>query len=153
VVPPEGVNREAFTLAFLADHEGDCPACGYNVHALIQPRCPECGRPLEVQVVSAIGGVSAAWVTALIVEAVAAGIGLLVLLGEANDRMHDMRLSEPILMFSLLYFMCNLPVPAGVLVVRRWYVRWSALVQWMIASALIIMALVALVMLLSQVHR
>lgn len=24
---------------------GHCPACGYNLHALTEPRCPECGRP------------------------------------------------------------------------------------------------------------
>ena len=24
---------------------GYCPVCGYNLHALTEPRCPECGRP------------------------------------------------------------------------------------------------------------
>jgi len=27
--------------------EGYCTICGYNLHALTEPRCPECGTPFE----------------------------------------------------------------------------------------------------------
>src|SRR5689334_1067676 len=31
-------------------HDGDdlaCPMCGYNLRGLVDPRCPECGRPFD----------------------------------------------------------------------------------------------------------
>lgn len=42
--------RTIVGLFFLRLHRyalppGHCPACGYNLHALTEPRCPECGRP------------------------------------------------------------------------------------------------------------
>ena len=46
--------RTIVGLFFLRLHRwalppGHCPACGYNLHALTQPRCPECGRPFTPQ--------------------------------------------------------------------------------------------------------
>jgi hypothetical protein len=32
---------------------GHCPACGYDLHGLSQPRCPECGRPFTFHEVRA----------------------------------------------------------------------------------------------------
>jgi predicted RNA-binding Zn-ribbon protein involved in translation (DUF1610 family) len=37
-------------LQFLRDHDAECPACGYNLRALTQPTCPECGQPLVLTV-------------------------------------------------------------------------------------------------------
>lgn len=33
-------------LRFLAAYDEDCPGCGFNLRALTQPRCPECGRQI-----------------------------------------------------------------------------------------------------------
>lgn len=37
-------------LQFLRDHDAECPVCGYNLRALTQPICPECGQPLALTV-------------------------------------------------------------------------------------------------------
>lgn len=38
---------------FLADRNVPCPKCQYNLRALQQPLCPECGAPLELGVLVA----------------------------------------------------------------------------------------------------
>lgn len=43
----------ASLLLFILQHRrrpvlaGLCPGCGYDLHGLPEPRCPECGRPFE----------------------------------------------------------------------------------------------------------
>ncbi len=69
IAPPLGVDRETFTLAYVAAHEAQCPACGYNMHALTIARCPECGRPFEVRLVAPVG-ISKAWIVLLVTTAI-----------------------------------------------------------------------------------
>lgn len=37
-------------LDFLRHFEAPCPVCNYNLHALTQPICPECGHELALSV-------------------------------------------------------------------------------------------------------
>lgn len=37
-------------LDWLADHDAPCPLCGYNLHALTRPVCPECQQELVLSV-------------------------------------------------------------------------------------------------------
>lgn len=37
-------------LDFLREHDAACPVCGYNLRALTQPSCPECGHELVLSV-------------------------------------------------------------------------------------------------------
>lgn len=37
-------------LDFLRDHDAPCPVCGYNLHKLTVPTCPECRHALELTV-------------------------------------------------------------------------------------------------------
>ena len=37
-------------LEYLRHHDAACPSCRYNVRAISQPRCPECGSPLGLKV-------------------------------------------------------------------------------------------------------
>ncbi len=32
---------------YLARHDADCPRCAYNLRGLNEPRCPECGSPID----------------------------------------------------------------------------------------------------------
>lgn len=43
-------DEEASLLAFLAERDHPCPACGYNLRGLQNPTCPECGSPLHLTV-------------------------------------------------------------------------------------------------------
>ena len=132
-VPPEGVDRESFTVAYLANHEAQCPACGYNVHKLTQARCPECGRPLTVQVVTPASGFTWPWMVSLVVLGLASGVGVLVLAVVIHEGLREPMPFRAV----LIYFMCNIPLPLTVLAVRRWFVRWSGAVQWIIAALLL----------------
>jgi len=131
--PPDTVpDKDAFTLAYLSAHEAQCPACGYNVHALTQPRCPECGRGLVVRIVPAEGGFTVPWVASLITSALAAGIGLLVVAVVATEGIHG----PGALRYILVYFMANIPVPFVVLALGRRFVRWRLWVQYGLAGVL-----------------
>ncbi len=37
-------------VAFLQDRSAPCPRCGYELHGLERPQCPECGEPLVLKV-------------------------------------------------------------------------------------------------------
>src|SRR3954469_7354920 len=43
-------SRTRMLLDFVREHDADCPICGYNVRALTQPICPECGNELMLTV-------------------------------------------------------------------------------------------------------
>ena len=39
-------------IVFLADRDAPCPGCGYNLRGLTAPVCPECTRPVSLQLAS-----------------------------------------------------------------------------------------------------
>jgi hypothetical protein len=120
IQPPNGVDPGAFTLAYLAAHEAECPACGYNVHCLTEPRCPECGRNLAVKVVTTAAGFSGPWITILITLGISAGIGLLVAAVSLREPIpHEWKWQV-----VLGYFMGNIPLPLLVILTRKLFVRW-----------------------------
>jgi hypothetical protein len=130
--PPVGVDREAFTLAYLAAHEAECPACGYNVHRLTRARCPECGRPLEVRVVAAVGGYSAAWIFLMAAAAFAGGVGVLMCVLVARfGSPYGFKVAIPI-----TYFIGNIPLPFLALSFRKRLVRVSRPIQWALAAVI-----------------
>ena len=74
--PTVELDRQAL-VEFLRDRDISCPLCRYNLRGLLSPRCPECGRDLELRV-----GLSeprqGAWLSAQIATTAAAGIGLMI---------------------------------------------------------------------------
>jgi len=42
--------RDDLLLRFLERAEAPCPICGYNLHKLTRPKCPECGQTIELRV-------------------------------------------------------------------------------------------------------
>jgi hypothetical protein len=126
--PSAPFDPDAFTLAYLMANEAECPACGYNVHALSSPRCPECARPLRVMVVTTQGGYSLAWVILTVAASLAAGVGLFVaviLVREGLPPVSDWRT------LVLLYYLTNLPLPLLCLMFRRLFIRLRAF-QWLV---------------------
>jgi hypothetical protein len=48
--PATSTPAQDMLLAFLREHDADCPVCGYNLRALTRPICPECGQDLVLTV-------------------------------------------------------------------------------------------------------
>ena len=140
------LDPDAFTVAYLMAHQAECPACGYNVHALPAPRCPECGRPLRVMVVVPGSGISAAWVIAMIIASLAGGVGLLVAMATLSDGLPR----EWHFRIVMLYFLLCLPIPPLLLIFRRLFLRLG-LVQWLIAIPLVLLNLLMLVWFMIEV--
>jgi hypothetical protein len=131
---------DAFTLAYLGENEADCPACGYNVHALREPRCPECGKPLRITVFQAGTGISLPWVIATVAASLAAGIGLLVAVITLRDGFpHQWHFRV-----VLTYFLLCLPVPLPLLLLRRWFLRLGFF-QWLFTIPLLLIDFIMLV--------
>jgi uncharacterized paraquat-inducible protein A len=47
---PEGDSAQRALLDFLREHDAACPACGYNLRAAVEARCPECATRIELTV-------------------------------------------------------------------------------------------------------
>jgi hypothetical protein len=136
VAPVAGLSDEAFTLAFLQEREAQCPACGYNVHALVTARCPECGLGLRVQVVTT-DRVPAAWIVVMVTAAVGAGVGLLVagvVLREGWPSRGDPK--SDILNIVLPFFLAMIPAPLVALGLRSRFGRWNRLLVSAVAALL-----------------
>jgi hypothetical protein len=142
---PSPADPDAFTLAFLAENEAECPACGYNVHALREARCPECGRSLRVMVVTAQGGFSAAWIVLMLAASLAAGVGLLV----AAVTVRASLPSQWHFKLVLIYFMLNIPLPLLALVLRRPFLRLRVF-QWLVTVPFVMLSLLMLLWFLGE---
>lgn len=65
---------------FLAQRDAPCPACGYNLRGLREPRCPECNQQLRMSV-ALLEPALGLWLAAVLgIGAVGAG-ALFMLLG------------------------------------------------------------------------
>lgn len=54
---PRAARRDPDLLeAYLAEHAIDCPVCGYGLHRLTEPRCPECAAELSLTVAATKNG-------------------------------------------------------------------------------------------------
>ena len=148
IPPPVGVDRDTFTLAWLACHEGECSACGYNLRALTTPRCPECGEPVTVRLVLT-DAPSAAWITLLLTTAFGARIGLILfaaLIKQGDPREYSIRL-------ILGYFMAHLPALALVYMVRRWFCRRGKALQIRICVVALLQTAGMIVWFLERINR
>ncbi|HVT79783.1 MAG TPA: hypothetical protein VHM90_03930 [Phycisphaerae bacterium] len=139
VSPPQGVDLQAFTLAYLEAHDAECPACGYNVRALQVPRCPECGAAVVLRVTNFQTGYTAAWILATLATALAGGIGCFLVAVLLHERLP--RRTPWAIVFS--YFIANIPASLLLLFCRRWLVRLPGPLQW-IGAALITAATVGM---------
>lgn len=122
-----------------------CPLCEYNLRGLLSPRCPECGRDLELRI-----GLSeprqGAWLTAQLALAATGGIGLLAIItviasgwpqtGQPFQWLFD-------LCFS--YYFASIPLALALLVWRRRYLRLGRTLQWAVAAVAVLLAVVTIV--------
>ena len=83
--PPErsasGDNRpdDRFLVEFLRGRDQFCPLCKYNLRDLTSPRCPECGRTIELTV-GMTEPYMALWITTTVFLLMVAGLGVMLLM-------------------------------------------------------------------------
>jgi hypothetical protein len=152
VLPPPTAD-ELFTLEYLQSHEAACPACGYNVHALQVPRCPECGNRLALRIVST-DRLSRSWVAAMVAASLAAGVGLLVLAAVLRSGWPRMGPPEQLKCNILLpFFLAMIPLPGALLLFRRVFGRRSAPFRRLSASLLVAVIALMVLWFLSTIAR
>jgi hypothetical protein len=64
-------------VTWLSTRHAPCPVCDYDLHALPEPKCPECGVPLTLEVRSP-NQLPGPWIMALIGLSMAAGFDMVV---------------------------------------------------------------------------
>ena len=136
---------ENLLLVFLRDRDVPCPACAYNLRNLTTNHCPECGHAMALGVRMAGRGLKA-WIALLILTCLAAGTGLFWILAIAivslqrglAGAVHRFLWSQPATGLAVIAFWIALPSVAGVLIVRRRFVRLPPAAQRLIVVAAIV---------------
>jgi hypothetical protein len=137
VTIPPADDLSAFTLAYLLAHEAPCPVCGYNLHALLTPRCPECGNALTLRIVNPIIA-SGPWILAMVFASASAAIGLFFAIAIVHDGWRNTFRGPASEVLSTSVFLLSIPIPALLLLFRRFYLRRHRLLQYL--GALLIAA-------------
>jgi len=138
-------SNQQMLLAFLAEQDASCPACGYNLRQLTRPSCPECGLSLVLSVGSH-EPFRRAWAITLCLTGMVAGIGMmfsLLVMAEGVPRIYDLHaiwlygpiasIPLPFILFGLRNKFCGCSSAA-----QRWLAIASACWLVMIAGALAI---------------
>jgi hypothetical protein len=131
--------EERLLLVYLQNREDHCPLCGYNVHRLTVPRCPECGQELALSVI-ARGLKLRCFILAIVALAASAGVGLLLLLLVIANLLQGFGMpgglfsqaGETLVVTS---FWGTIPAAVALVVARRRFLRLSARAQTLIATA------------------
>lgn len=140
ILKPDGTPDDvAFVLLYLQVRDAPCPVCGYNLHALTEPRCPECGHAVRLRVAPRIPHMRA-WLTLAMTTAASAGLGVLFAMIHTSSRFERGPAS-----WARLYFYLSMPLLAVLLLARRRFTRQPPWLQWLIALPLAFLALVSLV--------
>jgi small-conductance mechanosensitive channel len=138
---------DAALVDFLRDRDVQCPRCAYNLRGLSAPRCPECGRPLELRV-----GITdqrlAAWLTGMIFLAAGSGAGILMLISVIADGWpgDSDPLTQRLATSAAILHILTIPALTAWLIYARRFHRLTRRVQW-IGAALVILAVVGSIVL------
>lgn len=130
---------EQHLLRYVQDLEVPCPVCGYNLHQLTRPSCPECGHALKLGVRS-VEPVRASWVLLLVGLAMAAGPGLIAGLMLSQEVMRfgvaiTFRIWDWAEILLTVYVIAAVPMLVAALLTRRWFCTLPLRVQHTIALA------------------
>lgn len=151
---PDATNTDTEALiAFLRERDVFCPLCRYNLRGLTVPRCPECGRDVQLSV-----GVTEpflrAWITLAVAACSAGGIGILfawlvITVGWPGGRFGP---KNEILKGVIAFFILMIPAAALAVVSRRKFLKWAKRTQWRIAIVVAVTTLVAFCIMLATVN-
>jgi hypothetical protein len=139
------VDRQAL-IEFLRERDMACPLCQYNLRGLMSPRCPECGRDLELRV-----GLSeprqGAWLTAQIALTAMAGIGMMIAIVVCFQGWPRGDPHQGVLNFAFVMHLLMVPASTLLLIFRRRYMRLAMRVQWTGAALAVAVGVTCMVML------
>ena len=124
----DGAGDAAAVVDFLRERDIDCPLCRYNLRGLRSPRCPECGRDLELRI-----GLSeprqGAWLVCQLALSAAGGIGVLVGVMILKDGWPQEENLQSLFDVSMVAFLLAIPLAHLALVLRRRYLRMKLRLQ------------------------
>jgi hypothetical protein len=134
---PAPPTDEQFLLQFIQAHDVACPVCKYNLRALTVPRCPECGRALKLTV-GTIEPYLTAWITLVVAAFASTGIAFLLDAYALCKGVHFLNAGEDAAFFS---FNLSIPLALAAIFLRRAFLRFSGLIQWPLAVAVLFLTL------------
>lgn len=111
-------------LAFVAECPAACPVCEYSLRGLTEPRCPECGAELQLQVGSPrlhVGG----WALAMIGFALALGFDGVVSLIMMTALVLNPTTQWEVFGIVSLFLVLTGSMLAGLLIVARRKRHWT----------------------------
>jgi hypothetical protein len=135
----------AEVIAYLRAHEAPCPTCGYNLHHLTTPRCPECGSGIRLTI-GATEPRLAAWLTLTIPLLLLAGCGVMFLLFTLVDP-PPARYWPPVIVTW-----CAIPLAALAVWKRRVFNKLPSATRWLLAGLSCIGTLITFIWLLAIVR-
>src|SRR3954471_8593244 len=91
-------------IQFLAERDVPCPLCQYNLRGLLSPRCPECGRELQLTV-GLTEPPMKAWIVAAACAWLSAGLGVLFVIAVLRSGFPPRRM-----MVCVVYFIASIPL-------------------------------------------
>jgi len=132
----------ALLFAFLRDRDVPCPLCGYNLRALPEPRCPECGQEIRLSIAMAEPYLRA-WIVLMTATGASAGIGvffIFVLLSKGGP-------PHGAFWLPLTYFFVSIPVAFLVLRARKALLKLGKSLQWTLAIGVSILSFLVCIVL------
>jgi hypothetical protein len=133
--PPR--SPDELLLELVRSQEIACPVCGYNLHGLTMPRCPECGRNLKLTL-GAMEPYLTAWITAAIATFGSSGIALLLDCFAAAKGVH---LRDIVQLAAFFCFNLSPPLALAAVLWRRFFVRAPWPLQWTLAAFCVLLTM------------
>lgn len=130
-------------IQYLSSTDVQCPRCQYNLRGIDSPRCPECGLKLGL-LVSPERPSTTCWVFALVAAGIAAAHGLdaLVAIYAMRNTTYGFAWGHWYSIVVVYPTLFAIPCFVGLICFRKYFWNWNRLLQWSIASFLILIALV-----------
>jgi predicted RNA-binding Zn-ribbon protein involved in translation (DUF1610 family) len=135
---------EQLLASYLAHRDVPCTSCGYNLRGITSGTCPECGRPIVINItIRHFDRTTLPWFLAIILYAIAAGafgffafmMGMLVLLEDGDETV----LAGSIV--TAFMFILTAAVLAGTIRKRHHFWTWRPARQWMVMASVLLLPL------------
>ena len=126
----------AMLIEFLQQRAAACPLCGYNLHKLESPRCPECGRELKLTI-GMVQPYLSAWIALLIVACASGGFGLVCIIIPLKDGWPQWQHHYDLLNAAFIFHMLMVPTATLVMLLRRKLLRLARATQWTLFAAVL----------------
>ena len=147
VPPAVGSDRDAI-LAFVRERDVLCPLCGYNLRNLPEPRCPECGRQLELKV-GLVKPFFGGWIAAFAATAPGAGVGLAFIWLTPKEGIPHW--SDGWFLLFYLWAILMVPLSVTLIFARNRFLRLSPPAQIRIAAVLLGIAAIMAVIVFGKI--